>query len=687
MEKLINYISDYDNIELPVSLDEIEYIMNHSYNINDCDDNDTLTHHLPKHNYIARIRNGETSYIELPSNIKIKKFVTTNSTSGFISTNNEFYILYDNIQYFEKIANHIKDCICGTSVFLLITEKNTPLFINAADGNITDDTFWDTDSIKDIYTIKNKFIIKTHHNSLYMYDGCVTCGFSIDELENNVQNVVVTLDTVNVLTIDGRVWVFGNKEHGAYITDGRGFIPEICNAIQVVRTIRAGAILTRDNKVWSWGDVRFGGSPRPTWVGGLDNCEKLLNTATSIIAITLSGQLWAWSNEWFKNYSMIDSDYAVASCIRKEFTLNNIVQLSENKLSWIIRTRCNNIFYIGKSIKQYTDLESFQIHKNNYIWLLFNDCDKNLILLNDDYLKPYSNVSGIFSNANTIVIECLRGGVKTQVHTIILNPAGQIEQSLRLMKGNIKNVSLTKYGNICVSTFDQIYTNSRKVDHSFTNISCVLCNEVEMFVLLYIPPNNTHGISTSTTSSLLLTPTLTLKKSPLLDKSKPKYPSVPTKTIRNSTHTPTPYSPRKTVSIPKPIYPSKTISILKPPHPRKTVSIPKPTLQPHPRKTLTPTSSSHKTITSIIKPTLPLPHKTVHKSTTPTLSSFTTNITTPIKNVTSQIKDVMIQIEPMLERALNMQTSSKQDKYVVIFTIITILIAIAILYFIFRKDI
>jgi hypothetical protein len=483
MDKLINYVTDYDNIELPIHPDEIEYILNRPYNIDiDCIEQNIF----PRHNYIARIRNKNLSYVELPSNVEIKKFVTTDTTSAFISTNNEFFILYDKIQHFEKIANHIKDCITGTSTFVLITENNGVLFVNAADGNITDDIFWESDSVVDIYTIKNKFIVKTRNNSLYVYDGCVYCGFSIDELEHNVDTVIVTLDTITVLTLDKRVWVFGNPEHGAYVTEGRGFIPNINNAIQVVRTVRAGAILTQDNNVWSWGDVNYGGSPAPTWVGGIDNrCKCLLNTSTSIIAITLDGQLWAWSNRWFKTYSMIDSDYAIASCILPELKMDNIIELSENKLSWIIKTRCNTTFYIGKSIKKYTDLNSFIIYNNDYIWLLYDKYSQYLIFLNDEYFKTFENVTSVFSNINSILVESCKD--KTRVYSISLSPFGEIQQTVRIMKGNIRNVLLTKYGNMYVSDLEQVYKDSHKIYHKFTNIIFVYCNMVEILVLMYIP--------------------------------------------------------------------------------------------------------------------------------------------------------------------------------------------------------
>jgi hypothetical protein len=81
MDKLINYVTDFDNIELPIHPDEIEYILNRPYNVDiDCIEQDTFS----QHNYIARIRNKNLSYVELPTNLQIKKFVTTDTTSAFI---------------------------------------------------------------------------------------------------------------------------------------------------------------------------------------------------------------------------------------------------------------------------------------------------------------------------------------------------------------------------------------------------------------------------------------------------------------------------------------------------------------------------------------------------------------------------------------------------------------------------
>jgi hypothetical protein len=271
MNKLINYANDYDNVDSNPSLEEIENCMKIPYILEE--DSGQHVGIALKVDHIMRVRNDEKNFIDIPSSMDIRKMVTTDHVSGFITTENDFYMIYSDIDHFEKIASNIKDCITGSNTFVLITLNNTPLFVNAVDnGHIIDDDYWETDNIYAIYTIKNKFVIHTTNNCLYAYDGCANTSFSFEELDHIVQDVIVTLDTITVLTTCGRVWVYGNKKHGAYITNGRGFIDCISNAVQVVRTVRAGAILTADHRVWAWGDIRYGGSPRPNWVKNLPDC-------------------------------------------------------------------------------------------------------------------------------------------------------------------------------------------------------------------------------------------------------------------------------------------------------------------------------------------------------------------------------------------------------------------------------
>lgn len=499
MDKLSNYMTDFDNVNLPLTSKEIEYILNKPYDVNKIR-NEVKS---PIHNYIYRSRNNK-SHIELPSNARIKKLVNTDSTFAFVSTEHEFFILYDHIQYFEKIANHIKDCIAGTGVFLLITENNKVLFVNASNGEIIDDTYWtnENDSARYIYTIENKFIIHTTNNNLYLYDGCTSIGFTINELDNIVQDVIVTYDTITVLTCDNRVWVYGNKEHGAYITDGRGFIPHIFNAKQVVRTVRAGAILTSDNDVWSWGDVMYGGSPRPNWVKGINGkCKKLLNTGTSIMAVTLSNQLWAWSNQWFKIYDLQESDYAIASCIRPQLRMDNIDLLSKNKTSWIIKTREGPLYYIGETIKTFSDLIDFDIYTNGYIWIFYNELTRDAILLNDYNYKTYRDVD-VYFYAPQIIIQRPYNS-DAYIHNIIVSPFGKINDMVYEISGQIVNILLTKYGTIFTTTTNDIYKDCEKLDYKFENVVHLLNNKNEMIALLQVDKSRPSQSNSSSPSHLL----------------------------------------------------------------------------------------------------------------------------------------------------------------------------------------
>jgi len=494
MDKLSNYITDFDNANLPIKSDEIEFILTEPYDVN------TIKNEIQilTHNYIYRSRDKK-SYIELPSNVKIKKLINTENTFAFVTIEHEFFILYDHIQHFEKIANHIKDCIASTNVFLLITETNKVLFVNASNGEIYDDTYWDNekDCAQLIYTIKNKFIIKTVNKCMYLFDGCTYLSLAFEELYKNVQDVIPTFDTITVLTCDGRVWIYGNKEHGACITNGHGFIPIISNAVQVVRTIRAGAILTQDNNVWSWGDVKYGGSPRPTWVQGLNgNCKKLLSTGTSIIAITTNNQLWAWSNKWFKTYDLQESDYAVASCIHTELKMENIDTIAKNKTSWFIKMKWGTIFYIGNDgIKLFSQLDMYDVYTNGYIWILYNEKTRNSVLINDLNYKTFNDVD-VYYYASQILIQKINN-TNAIVDYMTVTPFGEICKNITVpILGYIEDILLTKYGTIFTTTKNYIYKDGIKIDHQFENVVYILNNKKEMIILLQVDKYNKSHTST-----------------------------------------------------------------------------------------------------------------------------------------------------------------------------------------------
>lgn len=501
MDKLSNYMTDFDNANLPVKSEEIEFMLTEPYDVN------TIKNEIESipHNYIYRPRNKK-SYIELPSNVKIKKLINTDSTFAFITIDHEFFILYDHIQHFEKIANHVKDGIASKNVYLLVTEDNKLLFINSSNGEIYDDTYWvnEKDSAQLIYTIKDKFIIKTTNKCLYVYDGCTFLSTVFDELDKNVQDVVVTLDTITVLTCDGRVWVYGNKEHGAYITNGQGFIPCISNAIQVVRTIRAGAILTQDNNVWAWGDVKYGGSPRPTWIHGISgNCKQLLNTGTSIIAITRCDQLWAWSNKWFKTYDLQESDYAIASCINIDLKLENIEKIIKNKLSWFIKMKCGMVYYIGnEGIKIFSNLNLFNVHTNGYIWILYNDKSRDAIMINDFNFKTFNDVD-VYYYAPQILIQKICGN-DAYIHYMKVSPFGELKEDMsESISGRIKDILLTKYGTVFTTTTNCVYKDGIKLEHNFDNVIHIMNNKKEIIALLQV---NKYNKVKSTKNTHIITP-------------------------------------------------------------------------------------------------------------------------------------------------------------------------------------
>jgi len=568
MDKLSNYIKDFDNIVSVINDDEYKY----------CNVKPITAPQLLKETdtpnqtqkFLVRIKTDDMvtpNYIELASNLDIKHMVTTDTVTGFVTTSGEFFMLYDGIQYFEKITNNIHYAIAGENVFCLVTDKNIPIFVSTCNGQVIDDDYWLTKKIKTVYNIKNKFFFVTDCNCLYIFDGCVKMGFTFEEINFQVQDVALTLDTITVLTIHGKVWLFGDKEHGAYVTDGRGFIPGINSAKQIVRTVRAGAILTSDNSVWAWGSVLYGGSPRPGWVQGLkDNCRRLLSTSTSIIAITLANQLWAWSNEWFKTYSLPESEFAVASCINKTF--NHFVSIKENKTSWIVQTREGQYFIVGKGMKQLRVPKGKAVVVGiDYGWLILVD-DIGL-LYTDVGIEKMTNILYMYKSGNKLLVQ---SHDKVSMYTI--NHLGRAQTVVNKIEGNIVyTFSSDKCGFLYITDTSKVYNNTnmiyRNIDSQF---SVGVINHKE--IVLYIK----YVLEDKKSVTIQDTP-VTITKKPIVivhpslgtshragSPSPPGTPSIvhksPSKTTpRRPAKTPKrPTTPRKPTLSRRPVTPAKTVS-------------------------------------------------------------------------------------------------------------------------------
>jgi hypothetical protein len=483
MDKLSNYIIDFDNIVSVVEEDEYKYC-----NTNPIKEPVYLKDDTSGQNFLVRIdkdKKSEPNYIELASNLKIKQLVTTNSVSGFVTKDGEFFMLYDGIQYFERITNHIKYAIPGDNIVCLITYKNIPIFVSTCNGQVIDDDYWHNagKEIQNIYNVKNKFFFVTQCNCLYIFDGCVRMGFTFEEIDNIIQDIIITLDTVTVLTVEGRVWVFGDKEHGAYITNGRGFISGIHSAKQIVRTVRAGAILTEDNSVWAWGSVLYGGSPKPGWVKGLkDNCYKLLSTSTSIIAITLAKQLWAWSNEWFKLYNLMESEFAIASCIDGIF--NNFRTIQANKTSWLIQNNMGEYYIIGKSMKKIklpdtVTADDIKVIKSNYGWLII--IDDIGVLYTDAVIEKLEHILYISIKFNKILVQTI-----DHVGVYDVDYTGNVDYTKNDTFNHISRSHVTdKYGYMYVTDNFDVYVDGKKIYH---NNDAIYKNGVVNYkeVVLYI---------------------------------------------------------------------------------------------------------------------------------------------------------------------------------------------------------
>ena len=614
MDKLSNYIKDYDNIASVINDDEYKY----------CNRMPILPPQLldggdEAQKFLVRIKTDDIStpnYIELASNLDVKQIVTTDTVTGFVTTSGEFFMLYDGIQYFEKITNHINYAIAGESIFCLVTNKNIPIFVSTCNGQVIDDDFWLNQQIKTIYNIKNKFYFITESNSLYIFDGCVKMGFTFEEIDNQIQDMILTLDTITVLTIHGQVWLFGDKEHGAYITDGRGFIPGINSAKQVVRTVRAGAILTEDNSVWAWGNVLYGGSPRPGWVKGLkDNCKRLLSTSTSIIVITHANQLWAWSNEWFKTYSLPESEYAIASCINKSF--NHFKSIKANKTSWIIHTRDDQYFILGRNMKQlrFPRIPGIEpeIIKLDYGWFIVNN--KVGLLYTDIEVEKYTNVFHVSHLANKLIIQSLH-----KIDMISINHIGKIHTIINHIPSDIFTSYISdKHGFMYITNDCCVYHNTnlvyKNIDSQFS-IGIVNYKEIVLYIQYAIEDRKTVKIQEKPieitcppcvqTPAKTTPPTLTPTKTP----AKTIQPTkTPTKTIQ----------PTKT--------PAKTLPLTQTRTPAKTTSPP-----PTPTPTPTPT---------------PIVKNTNVKTPLIQIQPMPVDLGVGKNSITPKINTPMIQIQPM----------------------------------------
>lgn len=505
MDKLSNYIIDFDNIVSVVDDDEYKYCnatpIEEPVYLN-ADKNNSLGgggggggSGMSDQNFLVRIekdKKSQPNYIELASNLTIKQLITTDSVSGFVTKEGEFFMLYDGIQYFERITNHIKYAIPGENIICLITYKNIPIFVSTCNGQVIDDDYWHNDSgkeIQNIYNVKNKFYFVTQCNCLYIFDGCIRMGFTFEEIDNIIRDIIITLDTVTVLTTEGKVWVFGDKEHGAYITNGRGFISGINSAKQIVRTVRAGAILTEDNSVWAWGSVLYGGTPKPGWVKGLkDNCAKLLSTSTSIIAITLAKQLWAWSNEWFKMYNLQESEFAIASCIDGIF--NNFTTIQGNKTSWLIQNKLGEYYIIGKSMKKIKlpntiSLENLKIIKSNYGWLLV--IGNVGVLYTDAIIEKLENILYMSVKFNKILVQTVDPQSKLSVVGMYdIDYSGNVKYKQNDISTHISRSHVTnKYGYMYVTDDFTVHVDGKKIYH---NNDAIYINGIVNYkeVVLYI---------------------------------------------------------------------------------------------------------------------------------------------------------------------------------------------------------
>jgi len=248
----------------------------------------------------------------------------TNSTFGIITPQFNFVIIHSDMSSYIAKKN-IKYAMTTDNAYLLVNNNNSITIINEDETQID----FDDIHVKVVTKTNNEFVVMTSDNSLFIYNTMLNNGGKMSEVDGIVDEIACTYDTITVVTVDGRVWLYGNPSEGGSINGESGFIKNMFNAVDVVRSHRAGAILTSDMRVWVWGDTEYGGGPSPGYVCDLDNVINIYSTFNMIYAVKNDGTIWAWSGKWLKKY--IRGDTKIVAKQLPGVNINFVLKKYQNK--------------------------------------------------------------------------------------------------------------------------------------------------------------------------------------------------------------------------------------------------------------------------------------------------------------------------------------------------------------------
>ncbi len=412
----------------------------------------------------------QPQYVDLASGIRVRQLVTTPHVTGIVTFNDELFLMYEHLGALEKICIHIDRVVTNHTPYICcITTQQTCTFINTRDGTIACTL---PKPITDVYAVHNIYYIVTCSKELFCFDPSCDDDSSplhvFDELCGQVGDLFVNLYSVAVLTTDKRVWVYGSNKCISFITNGRGFIElHDCEGglpCKVVLSINAGVILLDNGKVWCWGSTSFGGSPRPGCVRGFPNpCEHVLSTANSTMAITTRGEMWMWSNAWFKVYDLIYSQYAMADRV-SDLHLRPNGSVFSNHLGWLILQPKGVLTLITDRIQ---NLEVVYDTSTNIISLPFGFIihrDKTLVVYRSNLPPRRFDYVTYFNHTDRgIVVET----APSTVHFVPMgiNPGSGSEYAFPIA-GHIRASYMTTYSAIqfiLITTTGCIYINDKSV--------------------------------------------------------------------------------------------------------------------------------------------------------------------------------------------------------------------------------
>lgn len=261
--------------------------------------------------------------------------VATDTSVGFVNSVGDFYIQYPQVEGMHKVASGVKQALANRTHFCLVTIENSALLCDAA-GAVT--THPDSLShVRRVVASERRFVIQTDTG---FFVG-TPCG-NMAEVEclggsGTVLDVQVQGDAFAVLTSDGRVW----------FSDTRGFVAGegegMAEVVQMHATESEVALLTAQGLVFSVPATDHT-SARP--VEGLSRATALVGVTVCVMAVHESGELYAWSGDWFKGAGW--NGPCLAACSVYGLNINDVALVSVNHANWLLGLRDNTFFSLGE---------------------------------------------------------------------------------------------------------------------------------------------------------------------------------------------------------------------------------------------------------------------------------------------------------------------------------------------------